>query len=142
MQSFASIPISYKLSDFIIQRTLGTGSFGRVHLGMLDCALSFIISSQHWTVRNKVNHRFFAMKVLSKEKVVHTKQVEHTKNEKKLLTDVHNPFIVNVWGAFQDSANLYMVMDFVAGGELFTLLRKAKVCLWLRDNEPLLTAAY
>ena len=26
----------YRLSDFIIQRTLGTGSFGRVHLGVLD----------------------------------------------------------------------------------------------------------
>lgn len=71
------------------------------------------------------------MKVLSKEKVVHTKQVEHTKNEKRLLTHVNFPFIVNVWGAFQDSSNLYMVMDFVAGGELFTLLRKAKVYLCL-----------
>jgi protein kinase A len=67
------------------------------------------------------------MKVLAKEKVVRTKQVEHTKNEKRLLSDVNHPFVVNVWGAFQDSTYLYMVMDFVAGGELFTLLRKAKV---------------
>lgn len=70
------------------------------------------------------------MKVLAKEKVVRTKQVEHTKNEKRLLTDVNHPFVVNVWGAFQDSTNVYMIMDFVAGGELFTLLRKAKVCPW------------
>ncbi|KAF8526012.1 AGC/PKA protein kinase [Hysterangium stoloniferum] len=100
---------SFKLSDFAIQRTLGTGSFGRVHLG-----------------RHRESLRFYAIKVLSKEKVVRTKQVEHTKNERRLLQDVHNPFIVTVWGAFQDSANLYMVQDFVAGGELFTLLRKAK----------------
>lgn len=73
------------------------------------------------------------MKVLAKEKVVRTKQVEHTKNERRLLTDVNHPFVVNVWGAFQDSANVYMVMDFVAGGELFTLLRKAKVCSWFSE---------
>ncbi|KAF8589529.1 protein kinase A catalytic subunit [Ramaria rubella] len=122
MNSFSSAPVVHsehhrshrsssepRLSDYTIQRTLGTGSFGRVHL-----------------VRNKHSLRFFAMKVLPKEKVVRTKQVEHTRNEMRLLTDVHNPFIVNVYGAFQDPANLYMIMDFVAGGELFTLLRKAK----------------
>lgn len=116
----------FKLSDFVIQRTLGTGSFGRVHLGKRPFGLSL-----HWAdeypVWSQHKRRFYAIKVLSKEKVVRTKQVEHTKNEKHLLSNVHNPFIVNVWGAFQDSTNLYMVMDFVAGGELFTLLRRAKV---------------
>ncbi|KAH7883235.1 kinase-like domain-containing protein [Phlebopus sp. FC_14] len=99
---------SYKLSDFFIHRTLGTGSFGRVHL-----------------VRSKHNLRFYAIKVLSKDKIVKTKQVEHTNNEKSLLEAVQHPFIVNLWGAFQDNSNLYMVMDFVPGGELFTLLRRS-----------------
>lgn len=99
---------SYKLVDFIIHQTLGTGSFGRVHL-----------------VRSIYNHRFYAIKVLSKDKIVRTKQVEHTNNEKTLLEAVQHPFIVNLWGAFQDASNLYMVMDFVPGGELFTLLRKS-----------------
>ncbi|KAF7973033.1 hypothetical protein HWV62_16308 [Athelia sp. TMB] len=99
---------AYRLSDFIIQRTLGTGSFGRVHL-----------------VRSKHNLRFYAMKVLNKEKIVRTKQVEHTNNEQHMLESVQHPFIVNLWGTFQDSSNLYMVMDFVPGGELFTLLRRS-----------------
>lgn len=99
---------SYRLSDFFIQRTLGTGSFGRVHL-----------------VRSKVNLRFYAIKVLSKEKIVRTKQVSHTRNEQMMLQAVQHPFIINLWGTFQDSANLYMVMDFVPGGELFTLLRRS-----------------
>ncbi|KAI6037759.1 kinase-like protein [Pisolithus marmoratus] len=99
---------SYKLVDFIIHQTLGTGSFGRVHL-----------------VRSRYNHRFYAIKVLSKDKIVRTKQVEHTNNEKTLLEAVQHPFIVNLWGAFQDASNLYMVMDFVPGGELFTLLRRS-----------------
>ncbi|KAF8870890.1 kinase-like domain-containing protein [Infundibulicybe gibba] len=98
----------YKLTDFIIQRTLGTGSFGRVHL-----------------VRSKHNLRFYAIKVLSKERVVKMKQIEHTNNEQRMLASVQHPFIINLWGTFQDSSNLYMVMDFVPGGELFTLLRRS-----------------
>ncbi|KAL4063563.1 kinase-like domain-containing protein [Scleroderma yunnanense] len=99
---------SYKLADFIIHQTLGTGSFGRVHLA-----------------RSKHNLRFYAIKVLNKDKIVRTKQVEHTNDEKTLLEAVQHPFIVNLWGAFQDASNLYMVMDFVPGGELFSLLRRS-----------------
>lgn len=55
------------------------------------------------------------------------KQVEHTNNEQQMLEAVQHPFIVNLWGTFQDTANLYMVMDFVPGGELFTLLRRSNV---------------
>jgi serine/threonine protein kinase len=55
------------------------------------------------------------------------KQVEHTNNEQHMLEAVQHPFIINLWGTFQDAANLYMVMDFVPGGELFTLLRRSNV---------------
>ncbi|KAG7562014.1 hypothetical protein FFLO_02569 [Filobasidium floriforme] len=99
----------YALADFQIERTLGTGSFGRVHL-----------------VRSKHNGRFYAIKVLNKEKVVRMKQVEHTNSEREMLVRVRHPFLVNLWGTFHDVNNLYMVMDFVAGGELFSLLRKSQ----------------
>lgn len=71
--------------------------------------------------------RFYAVKVLSKERVVKMKQVEHTNNEHHMLEAVQHPFIINLWGTFQDAINLYMVMDFVPGGELFTLLRRSNV---------------
>lgn len=100
----------YSLDDFIIQRTLGTGSFGRVHL----------VQSRH-------NNRFYAIKVLKKAQVVKMKQVEHTNDERRMLQKVKHPFLVTLWGTFQDSKNLYMVMDFVEGGELFSLLRKSQV---------------
>ena len=103
----------YQLSDFSIQRTLGTGSFGRVHL----------VQSRH-------NQRFYAVKVLKKLQVVMMKQVEHTNDERRMLGLVKHPFLITLWGTFQDSRNLYMVMDFVEGGELFSLLRKSQVC-WL-----------
>uniref|UniRef100_A0A1D1XFA4 cAMP-dependent protein kinase n=1 Tax=Anthurium amnicola TaxID=1678845 RepID=A0A1D1XFA4_9ARAE len=99
----------FLLSDFNICRTLGTGSFGRVHL-----------------VQSKHNNKFYAMKVLKKTEVVRLKQVEHTNNEKHILEQVQHPFLVNLWGTFQDSANLYMVMDYVVGGELFSILRKSQ----------------
>ncbi|CUA77863.1 protein kinase A [Rhizoctonia solani] len=100
---------NYTLKDFRILHTLGTGSFGRVHLAC----------SRH-------NHRHYAVKVLNKAKVVQQKQVEHTNSERSVLATVRHPFIVNLWGTFQDVNNLFMVMDFVPGGELFTLLRKSR----------------
>jgi len=100
----------YSLNDFDILRTLGTGSFGRVHL----------VQSRH-------NHRFYAIKVLKKAQVVKMKQVEHTNDERRMLSEVKHPFLITLWGTFQDAKNLYMVMDFVEGGELFSLLRKSGV---------------
>jgi protein kinase A len=100
----------YSLVDFELLRTLGTGSFGRVHL----------VKSNH-------NQRFYAVKVLKKAQVVKMKQVEHTNDERRMLQEVKHPFLVTLWGTFQDSKNLYMVMDFVEGGELFSLLRKSQV---------------
>lgn len=99
-----------KLADFNMLRTLGTGSFGRVHL-----------------VQSRVNARYYAVKVLKKSEVVRLKQVEHTNNEKHILESVAHPFLVNMWGTFQDTVNLYMVMDYVPGGELFSVLRRSKV---------------
>ncbi|CAG5124339.1 unnamed protein product, partial [Candidula unifasciata] len=50
--------------------------------------------------------------------------VSHTLNEKKILQSVSFPFIVKIIKAFKDTTNLYMVMEFASGGELFTLIRK------------------
>lgn len=119
---------TYRLSDFYFQRTLGTGSFGRVHLGQSHHFPQLPLLPS--TVRSKHNLRFYAIKVLHKEKIVKSKQIDHTNNEQQMLLAVQHPFIINLWGSFQDATNLYMVMDFVPGGELFTLLRRSNVCLF------------
>ncbi|ODV58146.1 cAMP-dependent protein kinase [Ascoidea rubescens DSM 1968] len=98
----------YSLTDFQILRTLGTGSFGRVHL-----------------VRSVHNGRFYAMKVLKKAQVHKMKQVEHTNDERRMLKLVEHPFIIRMWGTFQDIRNVFMIMDYIEGGELFSLLRKS-----------------
>lgn len=99
----------YVLNDFQIMRTLGTGSFGRVHL-----------------VRSVHNHRYYAIKVLKKAQVIKMKQVEHTNDERRMLKLVEHPFLIRMWGTFQDSRNLFMIMDYIEGGELFSLLRKSQ----------------
>ncbi|CAH2355362.1 spindle assembly checkpoint kinase [[Candida] railenensis] len=99
----------YSLTDFSIMRTLGTGSFGRVHL-----------------VRSVHNGRYYAIKVLKKAQVIKMKQVEHTNDERRMLKLVEHPFLIRMWGTFQDSKNLFMVMDYIEGGELFSLLRKSQ----------------
>lgn len=99
----------YSLGDFHIMRTLGTGSFGRVHL-----------------VRSVHNGRYYAIKVLKKQQIIKMKQVEHTNDERRMLKLVEHPFLIRMWGTFQDSKNLFMVMDYIEGGELFSLLRKSQ----------------
>ncbi|XP_054722139.1 cAMP-dependent protein kinase catalytic subunit 1 isoform X9 [Uloborus diversus] len=96
------------LEDFDRIKTLGTGSFGRVML-----------------VMHKSSKDYFAMKILDKQKVVKLKQVEHTLNEKKILQAVSFPFLVKLEYHFKDFSNLYMVLEYVPGGEMFSHLRKS-----------------
>jgi len=99
----------FKLDDFVIMQTLGTGSFGRVHL-----------------VKHKETGKYYAMKVLVKRQIIESKQVEHTINEKKILETLDHPYMVNLVGSFKDNRNLYIVLEYVCGGELFSYLRQCK----------------
>ncbi|WKX90456.1 hypothetical protein Q1695_009367 [Nippostrongylus brasiliensis] len=98
------------LDDFDRIKTLGTGSFGRVML-----------------VKHKQTGNYYAMKILDKQKasiVVKLKQVEHTLNEKRILQAIDFPFLVNMQYSFKDNSNLYMVLEFISGGEMFSHLRR------------------
>ncbi|KAF9923720.1 camp-dependent protein kinase catalytic subunit [Linnemannia zychae] len=100
-------PRPFQLADFTMNRTIGTGSCGRVHL-----------------VQSIYNSRFYALKVLKKKQIVQSNQVEHVNEEKRILEQIRHPFLVKTWGTFQDHTNLYIVMDYVVGGELFSVLRR------------------
>lgn len=69
--------------------------------------------------------QYFAMKVLSKHEVVRLKQIQHINSERSILTAVRQNGIVNLFCTFQDERNLYLLMDFIQGGELFSHLRRA-----------------
>jgi len=95
------------LSSFELKTTLGTGSFGRVRL-----------------VQYNPSGEYFAMKMLRKTRVVEMKQENHIKWEKKILSSIRHPFIVNMEASFQDKHFLYLILELVAGGEFFSLLRR------------------
>jgi serine/threonine protein kinase len=99
-----------RIEDLEIKNTLGTGSFGRVHLA-----------------KYKPTGTYCALKVLKKSEVINLRQVEHTLNEKHILEKLDCPFLVKLHGTFQDSNNLFLVLEYVQGGELFTYLRKSSV---------------
>jgi len=70
------------------------------------------------------NH--FAMKVLKKTEVSRLRQMEHVNAERYILSRVRHPFVVDLFATFQDRYNLYMLLSYVPGGELFTHLRRAR----------------
>ncbi|EPQ30243.1 uncharacterized protein PFL1_02359 [Pseudozyma flocculosa PF-1] len=109
----ANATTAYRLQDFEVLETLGTGTFGRVLLVRLKSKETTDPSA------------YFALKVLSKSEVVRLKQVEHTNSERAILHKVRHPFLVNLITTFQDSKNCYMLMDYVIGGEVFSYLRRA-----------------
>ncbi|KAL6074517.1 Serine/threonine-protein kinase Sgk2 [Balamuthia mandrillaris] len=93
--------------DFELLSVIGKGSFGKVML-----------------VKKKDTGNIYAMKVLRKEALIARKQVAHTKAERSILQKVQHPFIVTLHYAFQTKDKLYMILDYVNGGELFFHLKK------------------
>ncbi|VDQ04883.1 unnamed protein product [Trichobilharzia regenti] len=98
-----------KMEDFERIRTLGRGAFGRVLL-----------------VRHIETDSFYALKVLSKVEIVKSRQVDNAINEKRILSACNFPFVIRLFYSFKDNSYLYMVMEFVIGGEMFTLLRNMR----------------
>ena len=94
--------ITITKNNFECLKLLGTGSFGRVLL-----------------VRLTSNNTLYAMKILDKEQLKEKRQEEHTKTERDLMVKINNPFIVNIKFAFQDDTKLYIVSDFMQGGDMF-----------------------
>lgn len=75
-------------------------------------------------MKHEPTDKFYAVKILRKDKIVKSKQVSHTMNEKKILRAVNFPFVVKLEFSLKDNSYLYMGMGFINGGELFTVLRK------------------
>ena len=55
---------------------------------------------------------------MSKARIITKRSIKSVMNERQILTQLHNPFIVNMYYAFQDRENLYLVMDLLNGGDL------------------------
>ncbi|XP_011860408.1 PREDICTED: ribosomal protein S6 kinase 2 beta [Vollenhovia emeryi] len=96
-------------SYFELLKVLGQGSFGKV----------FLVRK----VVGKDSGTLYAMKVLKKATLKVRDRVR-TKMERNILVDVEHPFIVRLHYAFQTEGKLYLILDFLKGGDLFSRLSK------------------
>ena len=110
--------------DFKIEKVVGKGGFGTVYL-----------------VVHKYTEQIYAMKVVTKELLLMTDQDESIKSkliqlvtnsilfckvEREILSTIDHPFIMRLEYAFHDEYQLYLIMEFVNGGELFTHLQQKR----------------
>ena len=102
LDDFQNAILKLSYADFEPLKLLGRGSFGEVLL-----------------VRLKANKKLYAMKILDKNMLKQRKQEIHTKTERDLMVKINCPFIVNIKSAFQDATKLYIVTEFLQGGDLF-----------------------
>lgn len=78
--------------------------------------------------KNKKTGQYVALKMLKKAEIIKSQQIDHVHNENIIHSQISHPFIVNFEGLAQDSRYLYLVLELINGGELFTYLRSVE-CL-------------
>jgi microtubule-associated serine/threonine kinase len=65
----------------------------------------------------------YAIKVMRKVDLIRKNMVQSVKNERNILAMANNPFVVRFYASFTSRDNLYIVMEYLPGGDLFSLLR-------------------
>ncbi|WKX89652.1 hypothetical protein Q1695_008922 [Nippostrongylus brasiliensis] len=95
--------------QFELLKVLGQGSFGKV----------FLVRK----IRGRDTGHIYAMKVLKKA-TLKVRDRLRTKMERNILAHISHPFIVKLHYAFQTEGKLYLILDFLRGGDLFTRLSK------------------
>jgi serine/threonine protein kinase len=108
--------IKMTFSDYEPLKLLGRGSFGEVLL-----------------VRLKASKKLYAMKILNKNLLKIKGQQAHTMTERNLMVKINSPFIVNIKSAFQDDTKLYIVSEFMQGGDMFYHMHDGQIIIF--NNE-------
>jgi len=101
-------PVEYNLEDMELGTLVGTGTFSAVSLCL-----------------HKPSSSYFALKTMPINHLVKFNQAEHVKNEKSILKEIKHPFLLSLTWSYKDNINLYLMFQYVPGGELFTYLRMA-----------------
>ncbi len=83
------------------------GTFGRVQV-----------------VYHRDTNTYHALKTMSIKRIVESKQIEHVRNEKHILSKIEHPFLVRLYWTTHTDSLLYLLLEYVPGGELFQMMRK------------------
>ncbi|KAJ8480180.1 hypothetical protein OPV22_023907 [Ensete ventricosum] len=94
------------IDDFEIIKPISRGAYGRVFLA-----------------KKRTTGDLFAIKVLKKADMIRKNAVESILAERDILITVRNPFVVRFFYSFTSRENLYLVMEYLNGGDLYSLLR-------------------
>ncbi|KAI9283475.1 serine/threonine-protein kinase orb6 [Umbelopsis sp. AD052] len=95
------------LDDFVTVKVIGKGAFGEVRL-----------------VQAADTGKIYAMKTLRKSEMFKKDQLAHVKAERDVLAESDSPWVVQLYFSFQDAQFLYLIMEFLPGGDLMTMLIK------------------
>ncbi|TFL05255.1 kinase-like domain-containing protein [Pterulicium gracile] len=99
-----------KLTDFRTVKVIGKGAFGEVRL-----------------VQKLDTGKVYAMKSLQKAEMLKRDQLAHVRAERDVLAESTSPWVVQLFYSFQDPLYLYLIMEFLPGGDLMTMLMKYDV---------------
>jgi serine/threonine kinase 38 len=97
-------------SDFEPLSIIGKGAFGEVRI-----------------CRHIESGDVVAVKKMKKKEMLYKNQVTHVRSERDILVKAKNPWIVSLKYSFQDDENLYLVMEYLPGGDLMNLLIKKDI---------------
>ena len=87
------------LEDFESLKVIGRGAFGEV-----------------WLVQKKDTGHVYAMKILCKAGMLEKEQAGHIRAERDILAEADSLWVVKMFYSFQDKLNLYLIMEFLPGG--------------------------
>ncbi|KAK0720678.1 serine/threonine kinase [Lasiosphaeris hirsuta] len=99
-----------ELSNYTVVKTIGKGYFGEVKL-----------------VRKRQDGRVYALKRLFKSEMISKEQLPRVRAERDALAESDSEWVVKLFTTFQDNASLYMLMEFLPGGDLMSMLIKYQI---------------
>ncbi|KAG7487459.1 hypothetical protein MATL_G00023660 [Megalops atlanticus] len=93
------------IDDFVVLKPISRGAFGKVFLA-----------------RKKCNSRLYAIKVVKKADMVDKNMTDQMKAERDALALSKSPFIVHLFYSLQTATKVYLVMEYLIGGDVKSLL--------------------
>ena len=96
-----------KITDFTVIKELGVGSYGSVFL-----------------VRHKLTQAEYAIKAIDKRNKINIQEKPYFRREIEIMYRVHHPNVVKLFGHFEDNKYCYFIMEYIPGGNIYSLLPK------------------